>query len=69
MINGPSWGLVEQAVGKGQESRSFNSYHLEDRMLVDGIERITTINLSNDNRTIGHKQRTDSVGNDFTATR
>jgi hypothetical protein len=69
MINGPSWGLVEQAVGKGQESRSFISYHLENRMLMDGIERITTINLSNDKRTIGLKQRTDSVGNDFTATR
>jgi hypothetical protein len=35
MINGLSRGLVEQAVGKRQESRSFSSYHLEDRMLVD----------------------------------
>ena len=46
MINGPSWGLVEQAVGKGQESWSFISYHLENRMLMDGIARITTIDLS-----------------------
>jgi hypothetical protein len=36
-------------------------------MLVDGIECITTINLSNDKRTIELKQRTDSVGNDFTS--
>jgi hypothetical protein len=32
---------------------------------MNGIERITTINLSNDKRTIGLKQRTDSVGNDL----
>ena len=46
-----------------------SSYHLEYRMLVDGIECITTINLPNDQQIIGFKQRADGVGSDFTAAR